>query len=333
MQDLADPVGFARRILEQSFVADGVLYFKTHAHSMHPNYVGQDGVSVFPHQHPDIRRMMGMLFDAASRAGASIDFITAGEVYEEFTLPRAPPAEGFALTVPAGMTAYATVQPVLSEGGGTLDYTFDVNSSAAILVLELLASERAAIGYYETRARRQEILAPYEVRIARALLREPHFDAIYEVGAGIAALPICLALNGARAVGIEKDTSRARIARALLERLAGPHADLLSRCEIRHAAAPAGLRGVAGQNSAVVFTNIAGSIIPADLDELIALAAGFRTIVVDLSRFFEPRDIPAQAVLLDRFILAGWGQPAPITSPSDAYWMFRKAAVLDPDDD
>jgi hypothetical protein len=93
------------------------------------------------------------------------------------------------------------------------------------------------------------------------------------------------------------------------------------------------MRGVAAGNSALVFTNIAGSITPADLAELIALAAGFRAIVVDLSRFFEFRDTQAQATLLDRFVLAGWGQPSPITSPSDPYWIFRKTAALDPDDD
>jgi len=332
MQDLADPEGFARRILEQSFVADGSLYFKTHAHSMHPNYVRSDGAVVYPHQHPEIRRMMGVLFDAASRAGASIDFVTASEIYDEFTLPRPPPAGGFGLTAPVGMAIYAAA-PVLSEGGAPLDYTREVNSAATILVMALLASERAAIGYYEARARQREILAPYELRVARALLEEPSFDAIYEVGAGVAALTICLALNGARAIGIEKDAARARIAQTLLERLTATHPELPSRCEIRHVAAPVGLRGIAGQNSALVFTNIAGSMTAADLDELIAVAAGFRAIVVDISRFFEPRDKAAQAILLDRFILAGWGRPVPISSANDTYWMFRKPAVLDPDDD
>jgi hypothetical protein len=164
--------------------------------------------------------MMGVLFDAASGAGVSIDFVTAGEVYDEFTLPRPKPAGGFALTVPVGLAAYAAAQPVLGEGGAPLDHVREVNSAAAILVLELLESERPAIGYYAARARQQEVLAPYEVHVARALLHEPCFDTIIEVGAGVAALPICLALNGARAVGMEKDASRARIAQSLLDRLA-----------------------------------------------------------------------------------------------------------------
>ena len=333
MRDLATPEGFARRILEQSFVADGSLYFKTHAHSMHPRYIRPDQQVVFPHQHPHIRRLMGVLFDAASQAGASIDFLTAGEVYDELTLPRPSPAGGFGLSVPASTAVYAAAPHILSEGGASLGYTRDVNSAATILVLALLGSERAAVGYYEARAHQREILAPYELRVARALLEEFPFDEIYEVGAGVAALTLCLALNGARAIGVEKDVARARIAQTLLDRLTTTHPELPLNCEIRNVAAPAGLRGVSGQNSALVFTNIAGSITPVDLDELIALAAGFRTIVVDLSRFFEPRDKPAQADLLDRFVLAGWGQPAPISSASDTYWMFRKPLVLDPDDD
>ncbi len=333
LQDLADPEEFARRILERSVVADGTLYFKTHAHSMHPNYMRSSGAVVFPHQHPHVRRVMGVLFDTASREGASVDFVTASEVYDEFTAPRPTPPCGFSLSLPVGLAAYSTTPKLLIDEGAPLELVGEVNSTAASLVLASLSNERAAIGYYEARARQKEILAPYEARIARALLEQPHFDAIIEVGAGIAALTICLALNGVRAIGVEKDAGRARIAQTLLDRLMVSHPQLPTCCEIRHAAAPAGLRSIDGHNSALVFTNIAGSIAPRDLDELIALAAGFRAIVVDLARFFEPRDGPAQADLLDRFVLAGWGQPAPISSASETYWMFRKPAALDPDDD
>jgi predicted O-methyltransferase YrrM len=327
MQDLADPEAFARRILERSFVADGVLYFKSHAHSMHPNYMRGDGAVVFPHQHPQIRRLMGVVFDAASRAGASIDFVTASEVYNEFVLRRPPPPGGFALAAPTGVAAYAATTALPDQARPTLDHVREVDSTAATLVTGLLASERAAIGYYEARARQHAVLAPYETHIASRLLGLPAFDAIVEVGAGVAALTICLALNGARTIGIEKDATRARIARSLLDRFSADQPELAARCEIRHAAAPSGLRGLAGHNSALVFTNIAGSMAPADLDELIALSAGFRTIVVDAARFFEPRDRTAQAALLDRFVLAGWGEPGPIPSAGESYWLFHKPAA------
>ena len=96
IQDLSDPEGFAARILENSVVADGSLYFKTHAHSMHPNYRRDGDLTVFPHQHSGVRRMLGTLFDAASDAGATVDFVTASDVYHEFTVDRPRPG-GFRL--------------------------------------------------------------------------------------------------------------------------------------------------------------------------------------------------------------------------------------------
>ena len=98
---LEDPVAFARKILEQSNVADGTLYFKTHSHSMHPSYWAAGGPGVFPHQHRGVRELMNSVFDAASAAGATVDFLTASEVYDEFIQPRAAPSEGFGLYAPS----------------------------------------------------------------------------------------------------------------------------------------------------------------------------------------------------------------------------------------
>jgi precorrin-6B methylase 2 len=208
---------------------------------------------------------------------------------------------------------------------------------ASALILETLAGDNSveSVGgsYYESRARQGAVLAAYEVRVARALLQERPFEAIYEVGSGVSTLSICLAMNGARAIGIERDSTRANLGRAILGGLAQAHPHLPARCEIRRDAAPMALRGVDGSDSAIVFTNIAGSILAAELEEIIVLAATFRTIVVDLSRFWEARDKPAQVTLLDRFMHAGWGSPAPVSSPIDTYWMFRKPSVLDPDID
>ena len=101
IQDLSDPEGFASRVLENSYLADGTLYFKTHAHSMHPNYRRAGETTVFPHQHSGVSRMLGLLFDAASAAGAAVDFVTASEIYHEFTIPRPRPG-GFALNPQPG---------------------------------------------------------------------------------------------------------------------------------------------------------------------------------------------------------------------------------------
>jgi precorrin-6B methylase 2 len=187
--------------------------------------------------------------------------------------------------------------------------------------------------YYQRRAERGEVLAPYEQRIARALLQEGPFEAVYEIGSGISALPILMALNGVRSIGIERDTPRADLGREILERLSSSHPGLEALCEIRRASAPEALRGEDASQCAAVFTNITSSISNDELDEVIALVSPFRAVIADLSRFFEVRDKAAQSELLDRFIRAGWRRPAPLATPGDTYWMFRRQAEFDPHDD
>jgi precorrin-6B methylase 2 len=336
---LRDPPAFARRILEQSYVADGTLYFKTHCHSMHANYWREGEAVVFPHQHPGVRGVMGAVFDAAARAGAAIDFLSAGEVYDEFTAPRLAPKGGFALQAPSNPLTSAVVTPVLpaSEAEAPLPHAAEINAvCVAVLRETMLRGGPSAPGvgnYYRARAETGEVLAPYEIRAARALLRAGPFEAIYEVGSGLSALPILLALNGARSVGIERDSSRVDLSRAILERLSTSHPGLADRCEIRRGSAPQALRGLDGTRSAALFTNVTGSMTAGEIDEIIVQMALFKTVVVDLSRFFEGREKTAQAALLDRFILAGWSAPAPIATPLDTYWMFGHDAGFDPDDD
>ena len=336
---LEAPSAFARRILEQSYVAGGTLYFKTHSHSMHTNYWREGEAVVFPHQHPGVRGMMGAVFDAATHAGAAIDFLSAGEVYDEFTMPRAPPEGGFGLQAPSNLLTSAVVTPVLrpSEAEATLPHADEINAMCVTVLREAMArggpSAPGLGNYYRARAQTGEVLASYEIRAARALLGNGPFDTIYEVGSGLSALPMLLALHGTRSVGIERDSSRVDLGRAILERLSEAHPDLADLCEIRRASAPQALRGLDGSRSAAVFTNVTGSMTAGEIDEVIAQMALFKTVVVDLSRFFESREKIAQAALLDRFILAGLSAPAPIATPLDSYWMFGHDAGFDPDDD
>ena len=155
------------------------------------------------------------------------------------------------------------------------------------------------------------MLTAYEIRLATALFQEPPFETIYEIGSGVSALPMFLALNGASAVGIERDTG-ARQPRPPDSRPARRESPRLFRtcATSAAAAAPAALRGIDGADCAAVFTNVTGSMTPEEIEEVIAQMAAFRAVVVDLSRFFEVREKTAQAALLDRLIAAGWGRPA-----------------------
>jgi len=316
LQKLLEPNPFAEEILQRSYVAGGTLYFKTHSHSMHSGYYSEDAKAIFPHQHPAVRKLMGTVFDAAEAAGASVEFLTASEVYDEFRKPRPAPPGGFALSL--------------------MRHLEDVDAAAIAVLSEAMRGEgQAAVGvgtYYERRVEQGSVLAPYELRVARALLREGPFDTIYEVGSGVSALPFFLALNGARSVGIERDSGRASLSRAILERLSLAHPHLTERCEIIRGSAPEALREVDGANCAAVFTNVTGSMAETAVEEIIRQMARFSMVVVDLSRFFEIRDATAQIKLRDRFLAAGWGDGAALES-GDTYWMFRRPPELDPDTD
>ncbi len=335
LQALEDVAGFARQILRQSYVADGTLYFKTHAHSMHANYWREGETVIFPHQQAGVRRLLGTVLDAASASGASVEFLSAGDVYDEFVRPRLPPEGGFALQAPTNLLISAIVPPVLSTAvaGRPLLHAEEVNAVSAAVILEAVGREgQAASGvgdYYRVRAEQKEVLTTYEMRLARALFQEAEFEAIYEIGSGVSALPIYLSLNGAKCVGIERDPARVHLGRAILDRLSVDHPELPDRCEIRRASAPQALKDIDGSRSAAIFTNVTSSMTDEEIGEIIARASRFRTVVADLSRFFESREKAAQAELLDRLIAAGWGIPAPIATPLDTYWIFRQRPARD----
>ena len=60
----------AREIVQRSYCVDGILFIKSHAHSMHPLYFTDGKAPVFPHEDPAIATMFRTLFSAAALAGA-----------------------------------------------------------------------------------------------------------------------------------------------------------------------------------------------------------------------------------------------------------------------
>jgi len=82
---MADPTVFARAQAEAGFAHDGVLYVKTHAHSMDPFYWRDPAVADFPHVHPGIVRELGGLFDTAESCGIVVELATASEAFDRVT--------------------------------------------------------------------------------------------------------------------------------------------------------------------------------------------------------------------------------------------------------
>jgi hypothetical protein len=72
----------ANDLIDNAYVADGRLYIKTHAHSLHAAYFEHARAAVFPHQYPAAQALLSVLFDAAALADRSVEFATASEVYD-----------------------------------------------------------------------------------------------------------------------------------------------------------------------------------------------------------------------------------------------------------
>lgn len=69
-------------LIETAYLADGCLYLKTHAHSLHPSYFEHTRSAVFPHQYPATQTILSVIFDAAEKAGRRVEFLTVPEVYD-----------------------------------------------------------------------------------------------------------------------------------------------------------------------------------------------------------------------------------------------------------
>jgi hypothetical protein len=296
---------------------DGTLWFKTHGHSMHVNYVVEGEATIFPHDYPPLKAAMGLVFDAAAHAGADVEFLTAGEAYQRFV--SAPPLPQEQRSLAGAFNLHSSTSQV-----GVRAQADRLNLLAGTFIRARMGDQGGktpGIGdYYAVRAEKDLLLAVYEVRIAEALLADPMVKRVYEVGSGLSLLPMLLSLCGREATGIERDTARIAAARELREYLITEGKLDLSRSEIWGTAAPAALADVNGAGAAIIFTNISATISDDDVAAIIALAAGFSVIVIDLSRFFVARDTSEQVALLARLGQSGWTNGTPLAG---TYWIFR----------
>jgi hypothetical protein len=137
---LENPEEWARDIIDQSFVVDRTLYFKTHCHSMFPYYREGKRRPVYPHAHAGIQTLFSMVFDSAVRADVEIEFATASEVYERFVTADHVPTGGFGLTIPSAptKTSHADEAPDINTRDDNL-----IASAAPHPVAELSAGAAA----------------------------------------------------------------------------------------------------------------------------------------------------------------------------------------------
>ena len=116
---LEDAERTANELVDTAYVADRRLYIKTHAHSLHPFYFEHSRTAVFPHQYPATQTLLSVLFDAATRAGLAVEFLTAPEVYDGLLTAKEKPVVDLVGT-------YLQEERPKSAFKAHLDATFDL---------------------------------------------------------------------------------------------------------------------------------------------------------------------------------------------------------------
>lgn len=94
---------------KQSVVINGVLYLKTHCHSLHPLYFAPDGLPM-PHLDPLVQNELNAIFKAADKAGVAIKFMTASEVYDSVVF--SPPTPKIDLVSRFGLDQGEAMEPI-----------------------------------------------------------------------------------------------------------------------------------------------------------------------------------------------------------------------------
>ena len=209
---LERPEPFAREIIEASFRWDGVLFIKTHAHSMHHMNRDDDGLLVHPHCYGPTRDLYGAIFEAAGAAGATVTLATAGEVYDRFVEAQSPadrpPMSAFRPSL-AGKTL-RHVEPTSERVLETAAELYGIAvATLTARIAELGVDGSGAESHYASLAARGSLLPKHDLRAAQILLSQfAARHAVHEIGSGVGMLPLLLAALGVPALGIERSQRR-----------------------------------------------------------------------------------------------------------------------------
>ena len=286
---LERPEPFAREIIEASFRWDGVLFIKTHAHSMHHMNRDDDGLLVHPHCYGPTRDLYGAIFEAAGAAGATVTLATAGEVYDRFVEAQSPadrpPMSAFRPSL-AGKTlrhVEPTSERVL-ETAAELDGIAVATLTARIA--ELGVDGSGAESHYASLAARGSLLPKHDLRAAQILLSQfAARHAVHEIGSGVGMLPLLLAALGVPALGIERSQRRYDASRAIAAAIAryrqaalAPHDFLLGRF-------PECIDGVDLSNKVSVITDFTCTMTAEERQDLMWALRGYGAVLLDLDRF------------------------------------------------
>lgn len=298
-------------------VIDGMLFIKTHAHSMHAAYY-EDGARSPLTSHA-VEAAFDLLRRSCDEVGA--DFVPA-TVDEVYALLRDLDTRVGALS---GEAATSDLEVPILLNASDEGPNFASANVAAVSVLQNWlkadpAREHSAGSYYTTRLARGTLFVDSDLEIAKYCRK--HFDTkakFFELGFGFGELSLLLALSGFRATGYEADSGRCAGARAIVKGLSQQGLDPGS-LSLVHGVFPDSLvlSLFAGEGCAVfVSTNVTSRHVMENIGIIQRSLMLFDSLILDLSRFGTVRDQASQRELLVELKRAGFYEVARVFAAGD----------------
>jgi hypothetical protein len=291
--------------LSRSFLLDGRIFIKTHAHSMNSAYRLTEPDSVIPHHYPDIVRVFECLARVCERARIELRFETANEVVSHLTKLD---DGGHSLKPPLSHRE-ASSRPSMGRAATnvtTVNRAKPPTTTPQLVVDELrdlhhrwLQTERGARqvdDLYSLKMRKNTPLETYELALAKHISERYPIDAtrIIEIGTGWGGLSILLARLGFEVLSFEGNVERHTACQwhvaeqikhnpALRGLLQMPRQGLFPEAFSEADIASAKI-------NLCIATNITSSYSASHEAEMITAATACDELILDLARFGATRD-------------------------------------------
>lgn len=302
-------------------VINGILYIKTHAHSMHADYY-QEGSRV-PLTGPHVVPTFDLLQHACEDARVELTYASVSEVFD--TLRKLDSRVPISPTTPASAALLLDAPLRVTSAGGTTGNSMEqsdfshVNLFAVSTLQRWLEADprhkRAAGDYYSARLAQGRLFVEPELAIAE--YSRKYFDKgahFFELGFGFGELSLLLALSGFRATGFESDNGRHEGAAALVAALEGGGV-VSSGLSLVCGAFPDALQLSsldADGESIFVSTNVTSTHVMEKMTYINRSLRLFDHLIIDLARFGKVRDEQSQHELTTKFAELGFVEVAQV---------------------
>lgn len=321
----------AQELVQTSVFLNGNIFLKTHAHSMNTDYFDNIRRPVYPHFHPGVQAVLGVILDAASDAGLGIHFTTASEVYDQFTGAKYSGSTDIASddnTIRRHQTSQAVVNAMTPLERLEAFAHLVVSTSQSVVgkrLAELGATESGAYEYYLDLFDRNTLIHPYELAVARSLAQSlPDGARIHEFGTGFGSLALLLAVAGFDVLAIDADARRLATASAIRAELGKEVPWVPGRLNFKDAAIPQVLGELDCAGVTAVATDVTSGTSLADLEAIVdATGTRYASVVFDVERFFTRTRDAAEAAKVRELFGRHYAVCEPITDAGVGRFFFQ----------